>query len=113
MAKPTDVLGLNDVMDPEDAANLCLITNILILSSSKIHIFELQIFEYVPACSTMKIWMECQDEFLKHMCNNVRMAERSKAPDSRAILPEHSGPHLWAWVRIPLLTRIFCLLSIL
>ena len=36
---------------------------------------------------------------------NVRMAERSKAPDSRAILPEHSGPHLWAWVRIPLLTN--------
>ena len=33
------------------------------------------------------------------------MAERSKAPDSRAILPEYSGPHLWAWVRIPLLTN--------
>ena len=33
------------------------------------------------------------------------MAEWSKAPDSRAILPEHSGPQLWAWVRIPLLTK--------
>ena len=43
---------------------------------------------------------------------HVRMAERSKAPDSRVTsLPlktkEHSGPRMWAWVRIPLLTRIF------
>ena len=43
---------------------------------------------------------------------HVRMAERSKAPDSRVTsLPlttkEHSGPRMWAWVRIPLLTR-FC-----
>ena len=41
---------------------------------------------------------------------HVRMAERSKAPDSRVkSLPtttrEHSGPRMWAWVRIPLLTR--------
>ena len=43
---------------------------------------------------------------------HVRMAERSKAPDSRVqSLPlktkEHSGPRMWAWVRILLLTRIF------
>ena len=42
----------------------------------------------------------------------VRMAERSKAPDSRVTsLPlktkEHSGPRMWAWVRIPLLTKVF------
>ncbi len=40
---------------------------------------------------------------------HVRMAERSKAPDSREqslplTLKEHSGPRMWAWVRIPLLT---------
>ena len=40
----------------------------------------------------------------------VRMAERSKAPDSRVTVSshdcrEHSGPRMWAWVRIPLLTR--------
>ena len=44
--------------------------------------------------------------------NNVRVAEWSKAPDSRAILPlteenEHSGPRMRAWVQIPPLTRIF------
>ena len=43
---------------------------------------------------------------------HVRMAERSKAPDSRVTsLPlttkEHSGPRMWAWVRIPLLTSFF------
>ena len=43
---------------------------------------------------------------------SVRMAERSKAPDSRAALPapsgsECSGPRLRAWVQIPLLTCIF------
>ena len=44
----------------------------------------------------------------------VRMAEWSKAPDSRflhtlssgrGLCAEHSGPLLRAWVRIPLLTR--------
>ena len=40
---------------------------------------------------------------------NVRMAERSKAPDSREIFSdsEISGPLMWAWVQIPLLTREF------
>ena len=37
----------------------------------------------------------------------VGVAERSKAPDSREILPEHSGPLLWAWVRIPPPTKTF------
>ena len=39
----------------------------------------------------------------------VRMAERSKAPDSRGetlSITEHSGPRMWAWVRIPLLTPL-------
>ena len=49
---------------------------------------------------------------IKFAVLHVRMAERSKAPDSRVqSLPlktkEHSGPRMWAWVRIPLLTRIF------
>ena len=37
----------------------------------------------------------------------VRMAERSKAPDSRAVFSCNgfSGPWIWAWVRIPLLTK--------
>lgn len=42
------------------------------------------------------------------------MAERSKAPDSREITLHSSlgecgcsGPRMWAWVRIPLLTNIF------
>ena len=44
---------------------------------------------------------------------NVRMAEWSKAPDSRMWSFHHhsgwglSGPHMWAWVRIPLLTHLF------
>lgn len=44
---------------------------------------------------------------------NVRMAEWSKAPDSR-YMPclkkqqfEYSGPRMWAWVQIPLLTILF------
>ena len=41
----------------------------------------------------------------------VRMAERSKAPDSSIACTdsvyECSGLHLEAWVRIPLLTRFF------
>ena len=41
----------------------------------------------------------------------VRMAERSKAPDSSVnfspIAREHSGPRLRAWVQIPLLTKLF------
>ena len=48
--------------------------------------------------------------------NNVRMAERSKAPDSRvrllAFKCELSGPRMWAWVRIPLLTKHFICLDI-
>ena len=40
------------------------------------------------------------------------MAERSKAPDSRFMMifpvtQEHSGPRMWAWVRIPLPTSCF------
>ena len=40
------------------------------------------------------------------------MAEWSKAPDSSVSLPEYghiepSGPRMWAWVRIPLLTEHF------
>ncbi len=34
----------------------------------------------------------------------VRVAEWSKAPDSS------SGPHMWAWVQIPLLTMLFCVM---
>ena len=44
------------------------------------------------------------------IASTVRMAERSKAPDSRGetlSISEHSGPRMWAWVRIPLLTPIF------
>ena len=42
----------------------------------------------------------------------VRVAEWSKAPDSRANLAryagsEPSGPRMWAWVRIPPLTLFF------
>ena len=44
--------------------------------------------------------------------SKVRMAERSKAPDSRVysslLWSEHSGPRMRAWVRIPLLTQTFC-----
>ena len=45
-------------------------------------------------------------------CQVVRMAEWSKAPDSSVSLPEYghiepSGPRMWAWVRIPLLTDNF------
>ena len=44
------------------------------------------------------------------------MAEWSKAPDSRSILPvvngvECSGPRMWAWVRIPLLAKVFSYLN--
>ena len=43
--------------------------------------------------------------------SKVRMAERSKAPDSRVysslLWSEHSGPRMRAWVRIPLLTQTF------
>ena len=40
------------------------------------------------------------------------VAEWSKAPDSSVSLPEYrhiepSGPRMWAWVRIPLLTEHF------
>ena len=48
----------------------------------------------------------------------VRMAEWSKAPDSR-IWSFHkgcgwglSGPRMWAWVRIPLLTHLFLFSSV-
>ncbi len=39
--------------------------------------------------------------FRRHISSTVRMAERSKAPDSS------SGPRKWAWVQIPLLTQPF------
>ena len=52
--------------------------------------------------------------------NRVRMAERSKAPDSRWLtLPpssgeyRYSGLHMKAWVQIPLLTSIFKVYSFL
>ena len=45
------------------------------------------------------------------------MAERSKAPDSRDSSSmtnmEYSGPRMWAWVRIPLLTVTFFLFTFL
>ena len=51
--------------------------------------------------------------FLRHLVN-VRMAEWSKAPDSRHSLApsigsakENSGPRMRAWVQIPLLTNYF------
>ena len=55
---------------------------------------------------------ESDDTVLNCSPMHVRMAERSKAPDSRVkSLPtttrEHSGPRMWAWVRIPLLTERF------
>ena len=44
----------------------------------------------------------------KFLLQHVRMAEWSKAPDSRVksstCTSEHSGPRMWAWVQIPLLT---------
>ena len=51
--------------------------------------------------------------FYSHVKPVVRMAERSKAPDSRETFSaklwrsECSGPRMWAWVRIPLLTKLF------
>ena len=38
--------------------------------------------------------------------SDVRVAERSKAPDLRIICTgfKASGPHMWAWVQIPPLT---------
>ena len=48
---------------------------------------------------------------LKSERAQVRMAERSKAPDSSIACAvsanECSGLHLEAWVRIPLLTKLF------
>ena len=53
------------------------------------------------------VWME-----IAFHVSKVRMAERSKAPDSRVysslLWSEHSGPRMRAWVRIPLLTQTFC-----
>ena len=51
---------------------------------------------------------------------NVRMAEWSKAPDSRHSLAlligsaiENSGPRMRAWVQIPLLTKLFSTIPLL
>ena len=43
------------------------------------------------------------NQFKYRQCSSqqVRVAERSKAPDSR------SGPQMWAWVQIPFLTKVF------
>ena len=56
--------------------------------------------------------------FLRHLVN-VRMAEWSKAPDSRHSLApsigsakENSGPRMRAWVQIPLLTKYFLSASV-
>ena len=57
--------------------------------------------------------MECLIYILRLAYTVVRMAERSKAPDSRLItFPAHngsgrSGLRMEAWVRIPLLTVCF------
>ena len=45
--------------------------------------------------------------YLSHCHMSVRVAERSKAPDSR------SGPRMWAWVRIPFLTFFLSIMYIL
>ena len=52
------------------------------------------------------------DNCLKDTFPYVRLAEWSKAPDSSVSLPEYghiepSGPRMWAWVRIPHLTKTF------
>ena len=61
-------------------------------------------------------WDEC---FFLLQNVNVRMAEWSKAPDSRHCfgpligICENSGPRMRAWVQIPLLTATFLKLKIL
>ena len=52
--------------------------------------------------------------YLQVYGSTVSMAEWSKAPDSRCHLlvhheTERSGPRMWAWVRIPLLTAFYFL----
>ena len=51
--------------------------------------------------------------FHRRIASQVRMAEWSKAPDSSSrsllgLIVAHgrSGPRMWAWVRIPLLTEL-------
>ena len=46
------------------------------------------------------------------VCSQGRMAERSKAPDSRNFSVENSGTQMCAWVRIPLLSPAFLLYQI-
>ena len=46
------------------------------------------------------------------VCSQGRMAERSKAPDSRNCSVENSGTRMCAWVRIPLLSPAFLLYQI-
>ena len=77
--------------------------------------FDSQIFKMKPYFEKKVATItNLESNFAKS--KNVRMAERSKAPDSRAILfrslrAEHSGPRMWAWVRIPLLTITFLILN--
>ena len=61
-------------------------------------------------------WVRSPDEmnFFARFITIVRMAEWSKAPDSRLNLTtligstlENSGPRMRAWVQIPLLTKLF------
>ena len=58
------------------------------------------------------------DSFFLVQTVNVRMAEWSKAPDSRHCLGsligicENSGPRMRAWVQIPLLTNQFFLIIV-
>ena len=72
--------------------------------NGKIHCSNLNGFGYIP------IW----SNHFAIIFITVRMAEWSKAPDSRLILTpligstsENSGPRMRAWVQIPLLTTIF------
>ena len=76
---------------------------------------------YIFCISAGRLWTQVTQPTLttaNHPFSNaargrVRMAERSKAPDSRCwtfcsqCRLEASGPRMWAWVRIPLLTNFF------
>ena len=55
--------------------------------------------------SELKMSLNWNDTDLKEICRRKsgRMAERSKAPDSRKSSVENSGTRVCAWVRIPLL----------
>ena len=100
---PHTLCGISFFTYKEPVKLFCVDENVQMISYILYYFGRVLLFHYIKFVYV--------DNALVQSLRHVRMAERSKAPDSSltcaASAYECSGLQLEAWVRIPLLTRFF------